>query len=84
MLKNGNYIQTLNLCQCPYPPKPSQTFQQLKSSLSANNLPMNQPYVMHKYTDLSYNGSFEGTWDLNASHNLINPQRTLVILNSNG
>ena len=75
MLKNGNYISSSNLCQCPYPPQASSISH--KSSLKANNLPMNQPLVIHKYTDLSYNGYFEGTWDLNASKDLINPNSNI-------
>ena len=67
MLKNGNYIPSTNLCPCPYEPNPSG----LKLKVG-NNLPMNQPRVIHSYTDDTYHGYFEGTWDINASMDDIN------------
>eukprot|EP01084_Bolivina_argentea_P155357 270734_1 len=57
MLQNGNYILSSNLC-------PDQNW--------GNNLPMNQPRILHQYTDNTYHGYFEGTWDINVSINMIN------------
>ena len=76
MLKNGNYIASSNLCGPPYPPQPHNQFGETRT-LKFNELPMNQPLVLHSYTNNESNGYFEGTWDLNASKDLINPTSNL-------
>ena len=68
MLKNGNYLTASNLCECPYPPSPSLMF---------NNLAMNQPRVLHQYTDNASHGALYGTWDINASVDKITPDGNL-------
>eukprot|EP01084_Bolivina_argentea_P155356 270733_1 len=67
MLKSGNYISSSKLCGPPYPPSPPSS-----QHITFNELPMNQPIVLHNYTNSKSHGLFEGTWDINSSRSLIN------------